>query len=179
MQPPIHSHGTSCSCTLRSAPSAELTSCGTITTTRRPTCSSIKCRITALFPAPAGPPTTVSGIGDTVSIACTPARMASSPRLRLGSGDDDCRHRASPLLALEPMLRISRGTHSCLRRIPIADGVGACTVRGRVSSDDPLIVVIDDDENLCRAVERVLLTAAYQVRTYTRATDYLAEADVI
>src|SRR5688572_24479820 len=100
-------------------------------------------------------------------------------RLRLGSGDDDCRHRASPLLALEPMLRISRGTHSCLRRIPIADGVGACTVRGRVSSDDPLIVVIDDDENLCRAVERVLLTAAYQVRTYTRATDYLAEADVI
>lgn len=52
-------------------------------------------------------------------------------------------------------------------------------MRGRVASDDPLIVVIDDDENLCRAVERVLLTAAYQVRTYNRAADYLAEADVI
>jgi FixJ family two-component response regulator len=48
-----------------------------------------------------------------------------------------------------------------------------------MTSDDPLIVVIDDDENLCRAVERVLLTAAYQVRTYHRANDYLAEADVI
>jgi FixJ family two-component response regulator len=48
-----------------------------------------------------------------------------------------------------------------------------------VASDDPLIVVIDDDEDLCRAVVRVLSTAAYQVRTYNRAADYLAEADVI
>lgn len=48
-----------------------------------------------------------------------------------------------------------------------------------MASDDPLIVVIDDDENLCRAVVRVLSTAAYQVRTYNRAADYLAEADVI
>jgi len=48
-----------------------------------------------------------------------------------------------------------------------------------VESDDPLIVVIDDDESLCRALVRVLSNAAYQVRTYNRAADYLAEADVI
>ncbi len=77
------------------------------------------------------------------------------------------------------MLRIAGDAHSCLREQPVATELIECTVRGRVSSDDPLIVVIDDDENLCRAVVRVLSTAAYQVRTYTRATDYLAEADVI
>lgn len=56
---------------------------------------------------------------------------------------------------------------------------GPCTVRGRVASDDTLIVVIDDDESLCRALVRVLSTAAYQVRAYTNASDYLAEADVL
>lgn len=48
-----------------------------------------------------------------------------------------------------------------------------------MASDDTLIVVIDDDEGLCRALVRVLTTAAYQVRAYTNAADYLAEADVI
>ena len=44
-----------------------------------------------------------------------------------------------------------------------------------MESDDPLIVVIDDDESLCRALVRVLSNAAYQVRTYNRAADYLAD----
>jgi FixJ family two-component response regulator len=77
------------------------------------------------------------------------------------------------------MLRMIGDAHSCHRGNPVAAELVACTVRGRVTSDDPLIVVIDDDEALCRAVVRVLSTAAYQVRTYTRAADFLAEADVI
>ena len=42
---------------------------------------------------------------------------------------------------------------------------------------DPLIVVIDDDDGICRSLARMLEAASYRARTYTRATDYLAESD--
>lgn len=43
--------------------------------------------------------------------------------------------------------------------------------------DEPLVVVIDDDEAICRAVSRVLGAEGYRVRTYTSARDYLDESD--
>ena len=43
--------------------------------------------------------------------------------------------------------------------------------------DDPLIVVIDDDDAICRAVSRMLGADGYQVRSYTSARDYLEQSD--
>lgn len=40
-----------------------------------------------------------------------------------------------------------------------------------------LIVVVDDDERVCRALSRVLSLQGYRVRTFTSARDYLAERD--
>lgn len=39
---------------------------------------------------------------------------------------------------------------------------------------DELIVVVDDDERVCRAIERLLSSEGYRVRTFTRARAYLA-----
>ncbi len=44
---------------------------------------------------------------------------------------------------------------------------------------EPLVVVIDDDEGVCRALARILSASGYRARTYTRAADYLEEADAI
>jgi FixJ family two-component response regulator len=46
-------------------------------------------------------------------------------------------------------------------------------------TDAPLIVVIDDDERVCRATSRMLGASGYRVRTHIRAQDYLDEADSI
>ena len=46
-------------------------------------------------------------------------------------------------------------------------------------TDAPLIVVIDDDERVCRATSRMLGASGYRVRTHLRAQDYLDEADAI
>lgn len=46
-------------------------------------------------------------------------------------------------------------------------------------TNDPLIVVVDDDEKIGRAVERVLLCAGYRVRTFASARDYLAEHETM
>lgn len=40
---------------------------------------------------------------------------------------------------------------------------------------DSLIVVVDDDELICRALQRVLVTSGYRVRTFTSARAFLAE----
>jgi FixJ family two-component response regulator len=40
---------------------------------------------------------------------------------------------------------------------------------------EPLIVVVDDDERICRALERVLMNAHLRVRTFTSARRFLAE----
>ena len=42
---------------------------------------------------------------------------------------------------------------------------------------EALVVVVDDDERICRAVQRVLIGAGYRVRTFTTAMSYLAEQD--
>jgi FixJ family two-component response regulator len=42
---------------------------------------------------------------------------------------------------------------------------------------EPLIVVIDDDEGICRSLARMLEAASYRTRTYFRAGEYLAESD--
>jgi FixJ family two-component response regulator len=39
----------------------------------------------------------------------------------------------------------------------------------------PLVVVVDDDELVCRAMERLLNTVGYRVRTFTSPREYLAE----
>jgi len=39
---------------------------------------------------------------------------------------------------------------------------------------EPLIVVVDDDERICRAIQRVLINGGYRVRTFTTAQSYLA-----
>ncbi|HEY4132068.1 MAG TPA: response regulator [Gemmatimonadaceae bacterium] len=44
---------------------------------------------------------------------------------------------------------------------------------------EPLVVVIDDDESVCRALARMLSASGYRVRTHTRAEEYLQEADAI
>lgn len=46
-----------------------------------------------------------------------------------------------------------------------------------MQTTDPLVVVIDDDEAVCRAVARMLAASGYRVRTYTRARDYLDEVE--
>jgi len=40
-----------------------------------------------------------------------------------------------------------------------------------------LIVVVDDDPGICRSLAQVLGTNGYRVRTYLRASDYLAESE--
>lgn len=42
---------------------------------------------------------------------------------------------------------------------------------------EPLIVVVDDDERICRAIQRVLINSGYRVRTFTTALSYLAEQE--
>ncbi len=42
---------------------------------------------------------------------------------------------------------------------------------------EPLVVVIDDNESVCRALARMLTTSGYRARTYVSASQYLAEAD--
>jgi FixJ family two-component response regulator len=42
---------------------------------------------------------------------------------------------------------------------------------------DPLVIVIDDDEGVCRAVARMLSASGYRARNYVRAKDYLDEID--
>src|SRR3954471_5598534 len=41
------------------------------------------------------------------------------------------------------------------------------------------VVVVDDDERVCRALERSLRISGYRVRTFTRARDYLDERDEV
>lgn len=41
----------------------------------------------------------------------------------------------------------------------------------------PLVVVVDDDECVCRAMERLLHTVGYRVRTFTSPREYLAERE--
>jgi FixJ family two-component response regulator len=41
--------------------------------------------------------------------------------------------------------------------------------------NEPLVVVVDDDERICRALERVLVNAGLRARTFTSAQRYLAE----
>jgi FixJ family two-component response regulator len=40
---------------------------------------------------------------------------------------------------------------------------------------EALVVVVDDDERICRALERVLTGAGYRVRTFTNPRRYIAE----
>ena len=44
---------------------------------------------------------------------------------------------------------------------------------------ESLVVVVDDDERICRAVQRVLTEGGYRVRTFTSAASYLAEQDTM
>ncbi len=48
-----------------------------------------------------------------------------------------------------------------------------------MQSTEPLVVVIDDDEGVCRALARMLSASGYRVRTYVHASDYLDESEVI
>lgn len=43
-----------------------------------------------------------------------------------------------------------------------------------INESETLIVVVDDDERVCRALERVLACHGYRVRTFTSARAYLA-----
>lgn len=43
--------------------------------------------------------------------------------------------------------------------------------------DAPLVVVVDDDEAICRSVTRLLDAEGYRVRAYTTARDYLDDHD--
>ena len=42
---------------------------------------------------------------------------------------------------------------------------------------DPLVVIIDDDEGVCRAVARMLSASGYRARSYVRPQEYLDEVD--
>lgn len=44
---------------------------------------------------------------------------------------------------------------------------------------DPLVVIVDDDSGVCRALARLLSASSFRVRTYERGRDYLNEADSI
>ena len=46
-------------------------------------------------------------------------------------------------------------------------------------SNDPFIVVIDDDQRICDAIQRLLISANYRVRTFTSARTYLGEHDTL
>ena len=46
-------------------------------------------------------------------------------------------------------------------------------------TNDQLIVVVDDDEKVCRSIQRILALAGYRVRTFTSARDYLAEQETM
>ena len=46
-----------------------------------------------------------------------------------------------------------------------------------IRDDEPLVVVIDDDEAICRAVSRMLGAEGYRVRSFTSARAYLDESD--
>ena len=46
-------------------------------------------------------------------------------------------------------------------------------------TNDQWIVIVDDDEKICRAVQRVLLCAGYRVRTFTSPRDFLAEQETM
>jgi FixJ family two-component response regulator len=46
-------------------------------------------------------------------------------------------------------------------------------------TNDQLIVVVDDDEKVCRSLQRVLLCAGYRVRTFTSAREYLTEHETM
>lgn len=46
-----------------------------------------------------------------------------------------------------------------------------------LDDDAPLVVVIDDDEAICRAVSRMLAAEGFSVRTFTSARAYLADSD--
>lgn len=48
-----------------------------------------------------------------------------------------------------------------------------------MQGNEPLVVVIDDDEGVCRALARVLAASGYRVRTYLRAADCLDETETI
>jgi FixJ family two-component response regulator len=43
--------------------------------------------------------------------------------------------------------------------------------------NDALVVVVDDDDRICRAVQRTLINAGYRARTFNTARGYLAEQD--
>jgi FixJ family two-component response regulator len=45
-----------------------------------------------------------------------------------------------------------------------------------VQADEPLVVVIDDDERVCKSMGRILTASGYRARTYLRARAYLSEA---
>jgi FixJ family two-component response regulator len=46
-----------------------------------------------------------------------------------------------------------------------------------VQTPDPLVVIIDDDVAVCRAVARMLSASGYRARTYTGARDLLEEVE--
>lgn len=46
-----------------------------------------------------------------------------------------------------------------------------------MQSASPMVVVIDDDEGVCRALARVLGANGYRARTYVHAADYLEDAE--
>jgi len=48
-----------------------------------------------------------------------------------------------------------------------------------MQGNEPLVVVIDDDEGVCRALARVLSASGYRARTYLRANDCLEETESI
>src|SRR5256885_9661995 len=43
--------------------------------------------------------------------------------------------------------------------------------------NDALVVVVDDDDGICRAVQRTLINAGYRARTFNTARGYLAEQE--
>lgn len=43
----------------------------------------------------------------------------------------------------------------------------------------PLVVVVDDDERVCKSVGRLLTTRGYRVRTFNSAREYLSERDAM
>lgn len=44
---------------------------------------------------------------------------------------------------------------------------------------EPLVVIIDDDEGVCRGLARMLAANGYRARTYVRAPDFLGDAEAI
>ena len=48
-----------------------------------------------------------------------------------------------------------------------------------MQTTDPLVVVIDDDEAVCRAVARMISASGFRARTYVRARDYLDDVESV